>query len=124
MGVPVAAWRQSGGGTRVRRITVTTLWSASIVIWVPVALTTVIFCRAARRRRVSWRWPLLTAATLAVFPGMMVRLAPSGDWMLIIGVSPSITAAVLLQALLPLTIAGWYSWRRSRLERLEWAIDR
>jgi hypothetical protein len=90
------------------------------VIWVPVALTTVIFCRAARRRRVSWRWPLLTAATLAVFPGMTVRVMPS---MILIGVQPAITAALLLQALLPLTIAGCYSWRRSRLERVEWAID-
>jgi hypothetical protein len=86
-------------------------------IWVPVALTTVIFCRAARRRRVSWRWPLLTAATLAVFPGMTVRLTPIRDWVLVIGVPPAITAALLLQALLPLAIAGWYSWRRSRLER-------
>jgi hypothetical protein len=95
-------------------------------IWVPVALTTVIFCRAARRRRVSWRWPLLTAATLAVFPGMTVRLAEfpgmTGsltpcETVLFIGVPPAITAALLLQALLPLTIACWYSWRRSRLQR-------
>ena len=43
---------------------------------------------------------------------------------ILIGVQPAITAALLLQALLPLTIAGWYSWRRSRLERVEWAIDR
>ena len=89
-------------------------------IWVPVALTTVIFCRAARRRRVSWRWPLLTAATLAVFPGMTMRLASSGDpagWVLLIGVPSAITAALLLQSLLPLTIAGWYSWRGFRLER-------
>ena len=90
-------------------------------IWVPVALTTVLFCREARRRRVSWRWPLLTATTLAVFPGMTVRVMPS---MILIGVQPAITAALLLQSLLPLTIAGWYSWRRSRLERVEWAIDR
>jgi hypothetical protein len=83
-------------------------------IWVPVALTTVIFCRAARRRRVSWRWPLLTAATLAVFPGMTVRVMPT---MILIGVQSAITGALLLQSLLPLTIAGWYSWRRFRLER-------
>ncbi len=89
-------------------------------IWIPVALTTVIFCRAARRRRVSWRWPLLTAATLGVFPGMTMRLASSGDpagWVLLIGVPSAITATLILQALLPLTIAGWYSWRMSRLER-------
>ena len=86
-------------------------------VWVPVALTIVIFCRAAQRERVSWRWPLLTAATLAVFPGMTVRLTPIRDWVLVIGVPPAITAALLLQSLLPLAIAGWYSWRRSRLER-------
>ena len=89
-------------------------------IWVPVALTTMIFCRTARRRRVSWRWPLLTAATLGVFPGMTIRLASSEDpagWVLLIGVPSAITGALILQALLPLTIAGWYSWRRSRLER-------
>jgi hypothetical protein len=84
------------------------------VIWVPVALTTVILCRVARRRRVSWRWPLLTAATLAVFPGMMVRVMPT---MILIGVPPSITAAMLLQSLLPLAIGGWYCWRGFRLER-------
>jgi hypothetical protein len=77
-------------------------------IWVPVSLTTAIFWRAARRRRVSWRWPLLTAATLAVFPGMTVRLTPIRDWVLVIGVPPAITAALLLQSLLPLAIAGWY----------------
>jgi hypothetical protein len=86
-------------------------------IWVPVALTTAIFCRAARRRRMSWRWPMLTAATLAVFPGMTVRLTPIRDWVLVIGVPPAITAALLLQSLLPLAIGGWYSWRRFRLER-------
>jgi hypothetical protein len=84
------------------------------VIWVPVALTTVIFYRAARRRRVSWRWPLLTAATLAVFPGMTVRVMPT---MILIGVPPAITAALLLQSLLPLAIGGWFSWRGFRLER-------
>jgi hypothetical protein len=84
------------------------------VIWVPVALTTLIFCRAARRRRVSWRWPLLTAATLAVFPGMTVRVMPT---MILIGVPPAITAALLLQSLLPLAIGGWYSWRGFQLER-------
>ena len=93
-------------------------------IWVPVALTTVIFCRAARRRRVSWRWPLLTAAMFAVFPGMTVRLTPIRDWVLVIGVPPAITAALLLQSLLPLAIGGWYCWRGFRLEpRVEWAID-
>jgi hypothetical protein len=89
-------------------------------IWIPVALTTVIFCRAARRRRVSWRWPLLTAATLAVFPGMTMRLASGGDpagWVLLVGVPSAITATLIVQALLPLTVAGLYSWRRSRLER-------
>jgi hypothetical protein len=80
-------------------------------IWAPVALTTVIFCRAARRRRVSRRWPLLTAATLAVFPGMTVRLMPT---MILIGVPPAITAALLLQSLLPLAIGGWYAWRGYR----------
>jgi hypothetical protein len=82
-------------------------------IWVPVALTTAIFCRSARRNRVNWRWPLLTAATLAVFPGMTVRVTPT---MLLVGVPPAITAALLLQALLPLAIGGWYSWRGFRLE--------
>jgi hypothetical protein len=77
-------------------------------------LTTVIFCRAARRTRVSWRWPLLTAATLAVFPGVTVRLTPT---MLLVGIPPAITAALLLQSLLPLAIGGWYSWRGFRLER-------
>lgn len=93
-------------------------------VWIPVVLTTVIFCRAAGRRRVSWRWPLLTAATLAVFPGMTLRLTPITvnltpitDWVIIFGVPPAITAALLLQALLPLAIGGWYSWRGFRLER-------
>jgi hypothetical protein len=96
-------------------------------IWVPVALTTVIFCRAARRRRMSWRWPLLTAATLAVFPGMMLgqtTLSSLGqaadgnflDSVLVIGVPPAITAALLLQSLLPLAIGGWYAWRGYRLQ--------
>jgi hypothetical protein len=96
------------------RLSTTELLIVHCVIWVPVALTTVIFCRVARRRRVSWRWPLLTAATLAVFPGMTVRVMPT---MILIGVQSAITAALLLQSLLPLTIAGWYSWRRFRLER-------
>jgi hypothetical protein len=33
------------------------------------------------------------------------------------GVPPAITAALLLQSLLPLAICGWYSWRGFRLER-------
>src|SRR5262249_13425269 len=42
----------------------------SIVL--PVTLTTVIFCRAAQRRQMNWRWSLLPAATLEFFPGVIV----------------------------------------------------
>jgi hypothetical protein len=83
------------------------------VIWLPVTLTTVIFCRAARHRRVSWRWPMLTAATLAVFPGMTVRLSPST---LLIGLlPPALSVTALIQLMLPLAIGSWYSWRGYRL---------
>jgi hypothetical protein len=83
------------------------------LIWLPVTLTTVIFCRAAQRRRVSWRWSMLTAATLAVFPGMTVRLSPS---MLLIGLlPPALSATALIQLMLPLAIGSWYSWRGYRL---------
>jgi hypothetical protein len=82
------------------------------VIWLPVALTAVIFCRAARHRRVNWRWSLLTAATLAFFPGMTVRVTPST---MTIGFLPPITVASLIQFMLPLAIGGWYSWRGYRL---------
>jgi hypothetical protein len=82
-------------------------------IWLPVALTAVICCRAGRRRRVNWRWSLLTAATLAVFPGMTVSLAPST---LTIGFLPPITLAASIQVMLPLAIGGWYSWRGYRLQ--------
>src|SRR4051794_15627813 len=58
------------------------------VIWLPVTLTTVVFCRAARHRRLNWRWPLLTAATLAIFPGLTVSLTPST---LLIGLFPAIS---------------------------------
>jgi hypothetical protein len=37
--------------------------------------------------------------------------------MILIGVPPAITAALLLQSLLPLAIGGWCSWRGLRLER-------
>jgi hypothetical protein len=82
------------------------------VIWLPVTLTTVIFCRAAQRRRVSWRWSMLTAATLAVFPGMTVRLSPS---MLAIGLVPMLSVTAVLQFMLPLAIGSWYSWSGYRL---------
>ena len=83
------------------------------VIWIPVTLTTVIFCRAAQRRRVSWRWSMLTAATLAVFPGMTVRLSPSA---LVIGLLPvAFPLTALYQMMLPLAIGSWYSWRGYRL---------
>ncbi len=82
------------------------------IIWLPVALTAVIFCRAAQRQRVSWRRPMLTAATLAVFPGMMVRLNSS---MLIIGLPyPTMSVTALIQLMLPLAIGSWYSWRGYR----------
>ncbi len=48
---------------------------------------------------------------------MTVRMTPIRDWVLVIGVPPAITAALLLQSLLPLAIGGWYSWRGFRLER-------
>jgi hypothetical protein len=83
------------------------------VIWLPVGLTTVIFCRAARRRRVDRRWSLLTAATLAIFPGMTVSLTPST---LLIGLFPAITLVTFIQVVLPLAICGWYSWRGYRLQ--------
>jgi uncharacterized membrane protein len=83
-------------------------------IWLPVALTAVICCRAARHGRVNWRWSLLTAATLAVFPGMTVSLTPS---MLMIGFLPPITPAAFIQLILPLAIGGWSSWRGYRLQR-------
>ena len=83
-------------------------------IWLPVALTAVICCRATRHRRVNWRWSLLTAATLAVFPGMTVRLAPS---MLMIGFIPPVTVAAFVQFMLPLAIGGWYGWQGYRLQR-------
>jgi len=83
------------------------------VIWLPVTLTTVIFCRAAQGRRVSWRWPMLTAATLAVFPGMTVHVSPS---MLLIGLlPPALSVTALIQLMLPLAIGSWYSWRGYRL---------
>jgi hypothetical protein len=82
------------------------------VVWLPVALAAVLFCRVARRRRLDWRWPLLTAVTLAVFPGMTVRLTPS---MLAIGFAPPAGGAALVQVLLPLAIGGWYGWRGYRL---------
>jgi hypothetical protein len=82
------------------------------VIWLPVALTTVIFCRAAQRRGVSWRWSMLTAATLAVFPGMTIRLTPS---MLTIGLDLTLSVTAVLQLLLPLAIGSWYSWKGYRL---------
>jgi hypothetical protein len=104
---------QAPGESVVSSLSPTEQFITYCVIWVPVALTTVMFCRAAGRRRVSWRWPLLTAATFAVFPGMTVRLTPS---LLLIGVPPAITAALVLQALVPLAIGGWYSWRGFRLE--------
>ena len=78
------------------------------VVWLPVALTTVIFCRAAQRRRVGWRWSMLTAATLAIFPGMTVRLSPS---MLMIGLVPMLSVTAVIQLMLPLAIGSWYSWR-------------
>jgi hypothetical protein len=84
------------------------------VIWLPVALTTVIFCRAARRRRVNWRWSLLTAAALAFFPGMTVSVAPST---VTVGFLPATTVAAFIQFMLPLAIGGWYSWRGYRLRR-------
>jgi hypothetical protein len=83
------------------------------VIWLPVALTCVIFCRAARRRMGNWRWPLLTGATLAIFPGVSVSLAPS---MLMIGFVPPVTVAAFIQFMLPLAIGGWYGWRGYRLQ--------
>ena len=83
------------------------------VIWLPVALTCVIFCRAARHRMGNWRWPLLTAVTLAIFPGMTVSLAPST---LMIGFLPPRTVAAFIQVMLPLAIGGWYGWRGRRLQ--------
>jgi hypothetical protein len=82
------------------------------VIWLPVTVTAVIFCRAARHRRVDWHWSLLTAATLAIFPGMTVSLTPST---LIVGLFPAMTLATFIQVVLPLAICGWYSWRGYRL---------
>lgn len=83
-------------------------------IWLPIALTRVIFCRAARHRRVNWRWSLLTATTLAVFPGMTISLVPSS---IMIGFLPPKTVAAFIQFLLPLVIGGWYSWQGFRLQR-------
>jgi hypothetical protein len=83
------------------------------VIWLPVALTCVIFCRAARHQVGNWRWPLLTAATLAIFPGMTVSLAPST---LMVGFLPPRTVAAFIQLMLPLAIGGWYGWRGYRLQ--------
>jgi hypothetical protein len=82
------------------------------LIWLPVALTAVIFCRSTLRRGVSWRWSMLTAATLAVFPGMTVRLSPS---MLTIGLHTALPVTALIQLMLPLAIGSWYSWRGFRL---------
>jgi hypothetical protein len=83
-------------------------------VWLPVALAAVTCCRAARQGRVDWRWPLVTAATLAVFPGTTVRLAPST---LTIGFLPPMTVAAFVQFMPPLAIGGWYSWRGHRLKR-------
>jgi hypothetical protein len=82
------------------------------VIWLPLTLTTLIFCRAAQRRGFSWRWSMLSAATLAIFPGMTVRLSAS---MLAVGVVPLLSVKAILQFMLPLAIGSWYSWRGYRL---------
>jgi hypothetical protein len=84
------------------------------VIWLPVALTTVVFCRATRHRRLNWRWSLLTAAILAIFPGLTVSLTPST---LLLGLFPAITLVTSIQVVLPLAICGWYSWRGQWLQR-------
>jgi hypothetical protein len=55
---------------------------------------------------------MLTAATLAVFPGMTVRLTPS---MLAIGLVPMLSVTAVLQLMLPLAIGSWYSWRGYRV---------
>jgi hypothetical protein len=84
------------------------------LVWLPVTLAAVVCCRAARQGRVNWRWSLLTAATLAVFPGLTIGLAPT---MLTIGFLPPRTVTAFVQLLLPLAIGGWYGWRGYRLQR-------
>jgi hypothetical protein len=83
-------------------------------IWLPAALTALLFCRAARHRPLNWPWSPLPAATLAVFPGMTVGMSPST---LSIGLLPAKNAAAFIQFMPPLAIGGWYSWREYRLQR-------
>lgn len=81
--------------------------------WVVVALTTLVFCRAARHGQMDWRWSLVAAAILAFFLGMTVSFAPS---LIYIGFHPAITVARSIQIMLPLAIGGWYTWKGCRLQ--------
>ncbi len=83
-------------------------------IWIPVALTSVVFGRVARHQRVGWRWALLPAATLAVFPGMTIAVTPTT---ITLGIVPAINLAAVIQFLLPLVIGGAYAWRGFQLQR-------
>ncbi|MEX0936435.1 MAG: hypothetical protein WDZ59_01150 [Pirellulales bacterium] len=84
---------------------------------VPIALTSIFFCRLARRAGVGWNWTLATCGVIAVLGGAAIsQLAlptESTPGVLSFGLGLSMKPSLLqcLQFSIPLSIGGWALWR-------------
>jgi hypothetical protein len=85
---------------------------------VPTAIATMLFCRAARKANVSWKWTLTAGSILAILGGTaaatLIRpgVAVRGAFTFGFGVTSNPSYAQMLQFAVPMTIAGWAVYRQ------------
>ncbi len=90
---------------------------------IPTAIATMLFCRAARKANVSWKWTLTAGSILAVVAGtaaatlIMPGVTARGAFTFGFGVSSHPSYAQMLQFAVPMAIAGWAVYRQLGVRR-------
>ncbi len=88
------------------------------VLLVPPATLAVLVARFARRRRMGWRWPLVSTGLLAVLAGLVfstvIPWGPGREPRLALCVGLPLTFQQLVQSVLILLLGGWCCWPKRR----------